>query len=99
MSYSAFSLESESNTGSELKVKLQKEHLRQEVIMNLDGYSKGRTKTDLAEASGSSPDHAGDDNLNGQQALEHEEIEGVKSTQSRACFSEVRQWLVPVILH
>ena len=99
MSYSAFSLEIESNTGSELKVKLQKEHLRQEVIMNLDGYSKGRTKTDLAEASGSSPDHAGDDNLNGEQALEHEEIEGVKSTQSRACFSEVRQWLVPVILH
>ena len=99
MSYSAFSLEIESNTGSERKVKLQKEHLRQEVIMNLYGYSKGRTKTNLAETSGSSPDHAGDDNLNGQQALEHEEIEGVKSTQSRACFSEVRQWLVPVILH
>nr|CAN68240.1 hypothetical protein VITISV_012392 [Vitis vinifera] len=85
----------ESNTGSELKVKLQKECLKQEVIMNLDGYRKGRTKTDLAEASGSSPDHAGDDNLNGQQALEHGEIEGVESTQSRACFSEIRQWLVP----
>ena len=67
--------------------------------MNLDGYRKGRTKTDLAEASGSSPDHAGDDNLNGQQALEHGEIEGVESTQSRACFSEIRQWLVLVILH
>ena len=99
MSYSAFSLESESNTGSELKVKLQKEHLRQEVIMNLYGYSKGRTKTNLAETSGSSPDHAGDDNLNGQQALEHGEIERVESTQSRACFTEVRQWLVPIILH
>ena len=89
MSYSAFSLEIESNTGSELKVKLQKEHLRKEVIMNLYGYSKGRTKTNLAETSGSSPDHAGDDNLNGQQALEHGEIEGVESTQSRACFFEV----------
>ena len=89
MSYSAFSLEIESNTGSERKVKLQKEHLRQEVIMNLYGYSKGRTKTNLAETSGSSPDHAGDDNLSGQQALEHGEIEGVESTQSRACFSEV----------
>lgn len=57
--------------------------------MNLYGYSKGRTKTNLAETSGSSPDHAGDDNLNGQQALEPGEIEGVESTQSRACFSEV----------
>ena len=89
MSYSAFSLEIESNTGSERKVKLQKEHFRQEVIMNLYGYSKGRTKTNLAETSGSSPDHASDDNLNGQQALEHGEIEGVESTQSRACFFEV----------
>ena len=89
MSYSAFPLEIESNTGSELKVKLQKEHLRQEVIMNLYGYSKRITKTNHAETSGSSPDHAGDDNLNGQQALEHGEIEGVESTQSRACFSEV----------
>ena len=57
--------------------------------MNLYGYSKGRAKTNLVETSGSSPDHAGDDNLNGQQALEHGEIEGVESTQSRACFSEV----------